>query len=429
MARSVCMGVLLSGLVGLLQAQIKEAYDLAPVAYSSTKDENTITRLQAAIDEQRRTLPGSNARQILKTLLDELNIPVASQTLVFSKTSKQNSLIGPKTPRALYFNQDFYVGYVPGGKIEIICCDDPTGMMFYTFDLSQPVEKRRFIRANDCLSCHATANTHNVPGMLVRSVYTQRDGQPLLTWGSFTTTPSSPISERWGGWYVTGQHGDSQHMGNKWLTTGADGQERFREQDGQNVETLSGYINTDAYLTNTSDLVALMIMEHQIEAHNVFAAARMNYLRRMYMIKAIHHGKFDAKEPTTAKMIQTHVSEILKILLFVDEIRLTGDGVQGSDEFVTEFRKRGKSYNQWSLRDLRLQKRLFKYRCSFMINSASFKMLPELIKTETLRQLHGILVKDATPEGLPKLSGREKERIHQILMHTHPDYQQANPER
>lgn len=128
-------------------------------------------------------------------------------------------------------------------------------------------------------------------------------------------------------------------------------------------------------------------------------------------------------------MIQSHVSEILKILLFVDEIRLTGDGVQGSDEFVTEFRKRGKSYNQWSLRDLRLQKRLFKYRCSFMINSASFKMLPVLIKTETLRQLHGILVKAATPEGLPKLSGREKERIHQILMHTHPDYQQANPER
>ncbi|BDS06346.1 hypothetical protein NT6N_13860 [Oceaniferula spumae] len=409
-------------------AQPKEAYDLAPVNYSRAKDDNTITRLQAAMDEQRRTLPGSDSRQILKALLDELNIPVASQTLVFSKTSKQRDLISPTNPRVLYFNQDFYVGYVPGGIIEVIACDDLKGMMFYSFDTSLPQEKRRFERTTTCLSCHSNANTHDVPGLLVRSVYPEKDGQPLLDWGSFITTPASPMSERWGGWYVTGKHGDDKHMGNKWMTLSTDGKKQFREQDGQNVQDLSDYLNTDAYLTNTSDIVALMVMEHQIEVHNVLSSVRMNYLRRVYLSRAMHDGQFDPKDESSAKMIRTHVSEVLKALLFANETPLLGDGVQGSEAFTQVFSKRGKSYNDWSLRDLRLQKRMFKYRCSYMIHSASFKMLPEPVKSETLRQLHAILTKDLKLSGLPELSRREKERIHLILLNTHEGYQKAASE-
>lgn len=404
-------------------AQIQPSYNLAPVHYSTAKENNTISRLQAAIDEQKSTLPGSSANQILKALLDELNIPVASQCLVFSKTSKQRDLISPATPRVLYFNQDFYVGYVPGGIIEVIACDDPSGMMFYSLNPSQPEKDRKFLRSNECLSCHSNTNTRDVPGLLVRSVFSDEEGQPQLDWGSFTTLPSSPLSERWGGWYVTGSHGDKNHMGNKWLKTGPDGKLEFREQDGQNVNDLTQYIKTDHYLTDTSDIVALMIMEHQIEAHNVMAAARMNYLRREYLSKAMHDGKFDPKDESSAKMIQSHVDEILSVLMFADELPLEGDGVQGTKDFVTEFSKRGVSYEGWSLRDLRLQKRLFKYRCSFMIRSASFKMLPEPIKTATLQQLNAILTQDAKPKGLPVLSSREKKRVHQILAHTLPSYQ------
>lgn len=419
--------ILLLGIVCLVPenglTQVQADYNLAPVYYSKARGNNTISRLQAAMDEQRRTLPGSTANQILKALLDELNIPVSSQCLVFSKTSKQRDLISPANPRALYFNRDFYIGYVPGGKIEVIACDDPSGMMYYTLDPSQPVKKRNFQRANDCLSCHSNTNTHNVPGLLVRSVYTDPAGQPQLTWGSFTTFPSSPLSERWGGWYVTGTHGDKEHMGNKWLKTGADGKLVFRKQDGQNVEDLSPYIDTSRYLTGGSDIVALMIMEHQIEAHHVMEAARLNFLRYEYLTKAMHDGEFDSKAENTSKMIESHVHAILSILMFANELPLHGDGVQGTNVFVTEFGKRGESYEGRSLRDLRLQKRLFKYRCSFMIHSESFKMLPEPIKTAVLHQLHAILTEGSTPEGLPKLSRREKERIDLILSHTLPAYQ------
>lgn len=406
-------------------AQIQPSYNLAPLYYDQAVENNTISRLQAAIKEQRRTLPGSNPKQILKALLDELNIPLSSQTLVFSKTSKQRDLIGPKNPRVLYFNQDFYVGYVPGGIIEVIACDDPSGMMFYSLDPSGSAKERRFLRSTDCLSCHANANTSDVPGLLVRSVFADADGQPQLDWGSFTTTPSSPLSERWGGWYVTGSHGAKRHMGNQWLKTDPDGKAVFREQDGQNVGDLSQYLDTGHYLTDTSDIVALMIMEHQIEAHNVMTAARMNFLRYEYLSKAMHDGQFDPTDDASAKIIQAHVGKILGVLLFSNELPLAGDGVQGRKDYVRDFKERGVEYNGWSLRDLRLQKRLFKYRCSYMIRSASFKMLPEPLKMQTLKQLHAILNKGLTPAGLPVLSDREKDRIHQILWHTLPAYQQC----
>lgn len=57
-------------------------------------------------------------------------------------------------------------------------------------------------RRKDCLICHDTAATAGVPGMLVRSLGQQHVDHRL------------PIEERWGGWYVTGQHGTIRHKGN-----------------------------------------------------------------------------------------------------------------------------------------------------------------------------------------------------------------------
>ena len=409
----------------LIHAQSRPDYDLAPVKYTTSKDSNTITRLQAAIDEKKLTLPGSTAKQVLKALLDELKIPVSSQMLVFSKTSLQREFISPANPRAVYFNSDFYIGWVPGGMIEVVACDDPTGMMFYSFDLNKPVKNRRFERNQECMTCHATQNTMGGPGLLVRSVFTEKDGQTVLSWGSSLTTPATPVSDRWGGWYVSGTHGQSRHAGNKWVTISESGRESYNKNHGQNVTDLSEYFDTGKHLTDTSDILALMIMEHQIQVHNSMAAAKMGYQRRVYLGRAINDGKYNTNSPAARKMVKGYVDSILKSLTFADEIRLPEDGITGSKTYQNDFTEQGLSHDGHSLRELRLEKRLFKYRCSFMIHSKAFDQLPDEIRIPVLGKLHRLVTGKEDLPGFPTLSSREKERIHSILSHTHLGYQKV----
>ncbi len=53
----------------------------------------------------------------MRSVLAALRVPVSSQTLVFSKTSFQYPKISPERPRALYYNDDVYVGQVHDGRL------------------------------------------------------------------------------------------------------------------------------------------------------------------------------------------------------------------------------------------------------------------------------------------------------------------------
>lgn len=424
---SACLALAVAAWVApsRLVAQTTPDYDLPPVNYTKAEDNNTITRLQAAMDEQRFTFPNSGAEDILKALLDELDIPVSSQVMVFSKTSLQRNIITPVNPRAIYFNRDYYVGHVPGGLIEVIACDDPSGMMFYSFDPNAKPGQRKFVRDFECMTCHANHNTMDVPGLLVRSVFTEKTGETVLPWGSFLTTPASPMSERWGGWYVTGTHGKSLHMGNKFVMRSVTDRLSYQKRHGQNVTDLSQYFDTEKYLTDTSDILALMLMEHQIQVHNTMYAAKMAYLRRVYLMKAIDKGKFDPGSDKVRKVVADHADQILKTLLFADAAALPTDGVDGSDAYEQAFLKAGVEHDGHSLRDLRLQKRIFKYRCSYMIRSKGFDLLPVPIKHEVLVRLNRMVTDEANYPGMPMLSSREKGRIHEILFHTHEGYRKV----
>src|SRR6185369_12949183 len=144
-----------------------------------------------------------------------LKVPRSSQTLVFSKTSLQRSRIGPKTPRAVYFADDVYVGYCQHGPVmEVSAVDPQLGTVFYTLE-QDAADRPKFVRQGDsCLLCHASSQTRGMPGHLVRSVYSDADGQPILSSGSFRIDQTSPLERRWGGWYVTGTHGKATHLGN-----------------------------------------------------------------------------------------------------------------------------------------------------------------------------------------------------------------------
>src|SRR5690606_38183441 len=140
----------------------------------------------------------------LKPLLEELEISINSQTLVFSKTSLQRQRIAPATPRALYFNDDVYVGYCQDGEVlEIAAVDADLGAVFYAIDQTDDLRPRLVRETDNCLICHGSSQTKNVPGFVLRSLYVNRAGFPLLAEGSHRIDQTSPIADRWGGWYVT----------------------------------------------------------------------------------------------------------------------------------------------------------------------------------------------------------------------------------
>jgi hypothetical protein len=193
---------------GLCAGQRTDDFEHEAIQYLKTPANDAITQLQTEINSGKVQLEYNAKNGYLSAVLKHLNIPVASQILVFSKTSFQREKISPNTPRALYFNERATIGWVQGGPVvEVVANDPQQGAMFYVLEQSK-TGKPRFLRQNyECLQCHNSTMTAGVPGHIMRSVYPGPDGQPEFRAGTFLTTDNSPMEERWGGWYVTGKHG------------------------------------------------------------------------------------------------------------------------------------------------------------------------------------------------------------------------------
>jgi hypothetical protein len=131
--------------------------------------------------------------------------------------------------------------------------------------------------------------TRGVPGHILRSVFAMRDGSPDFRSGTHLTTDASPMSERWGGWYVTGKHGAMRHMGNATLA-GEPGSAHVDREKGANVTDLSPYFDTDAYPTPGSDIVALLVLQHQADVHNLLTKVG-GQVRSALEDDAAIHGK------------------------------------------------------------------------------------------------------------------------------------------
>jgi hypothetical protein len=206
----VLIALLLSPSVCRAQVDIEEA----PISYTDTKDDNGVSKLIERLNSGDAELEYECSNGYLRSILKSLDVHESTQALVFSKTSMQVRHISPGNPRAIYFNDDVYVGWVRGSDIMELSTSDPKlGAAFYTVTMS-PGEAH-FQRAGyECLGCHVTSMTQGVPGHTVRSVFPKVDGSVDPKQRSFVTDHTSPITERWGGWYVTGLHGDMKHMGN-----------------------------------------------------------------------------------------------------------------------------------------------------------------------------------------------------------------------
>jgi hypothetical protein len=407
-------------------------FDDDVIRYRSPEARDPVARLQPRIDQGEVKLSFNPRHGYLDAVLRALNVPVSSQVLVFSKTSFQAAHISPQAPRALYFNDDVYVGWVQGGDVvEVASVDPEKGGIFYTL-AQQNASRPKFARRDDCLQCHAAPPTLGVPGFFLRSVYPGPDGTPLLQAGSFDTTDHSPMNERWGGWYVSGVHGKQLHMGNVVAKDPAN-PEQLDRVAGADVTDLRKLLDVTPYLTPHSDIVALMVLEHQVRLHDLIT--RVNYETRIVeseqQVLARQYGEtFGVWSESARRRVNRPVEVLLQDMLFTGEALLT-DPVKGTSNFQAEFEQRGpKDHLGRSLRQFDLRRRLFRYPCSFLIYSEAFDSLPKVAKDRLYRRLWEVLTgRDGSP-AFAALSSADRQAIFEILLETKPglpDYWKQAP--
>ena len=403
-------------------------YDQAPIEYSTTTPRDPVAGLMQSLATKSAKLEYDRERGYLPSLLKLLKIDPSSQTLVFSKTSMQSRFISPVNPRAIYFNDHTYVGYIPGSPVlEIASMDPSQGAMFYTIDQDDRLIPRIERKTHDCLQCHdSTSQTGGVPGLVMRSVYPDEDGQPLFAAGTHRTIGSSPWGERWGGWYVTGSFGKHPHMGNQLFEDEKAAGEKTTAPD--DLKDVSGRIDPKLHLTPHSDLVAILVLTHQAEAHNLMT--RANYAARLAIQAEKEMAESMGKAPDIAGLvsssrIRSAGEALVRCLLFCDEAALEAP-VSGSSDFARRFAVAGlRDSRGRSLRDLDLQKRFLRYPCSYLIYSEQFEALPAPMKTFVYQRLHEVLSGKDQSEPFAHLSREDRQAVLEILRATKTDFPQA----
>ncbi|HWB85331.1 MAG TPA: hypothetical protein VG675_14405 [Bryobacteraceae bacterium] len=391
--------------------------DDAAIAYTTAPLDNPATQLEKKLDSGALTLRYNAAHGYLESVLEALGIPASSQILVFSKTSFQAPKIGPRTPRAIYHTDNVAVGFVRGGDLlEVAAVDPRQGVVFYTID-QYPAEKPHMARRGECLQCHVGVSTLGVPGLVVRSVMVDRSGAQMLRAGSYITDHRSPLKNRWGGWYVTGTTGSQLHMGNQILENPND-PASFDRKKGTNVTSLESYLDTGAYLRPDSDIVSLMVLEHQTRMTNLIT--RLGFETRI----ALHDGKGQLNAASRQKL--TGITEnVVRYMLFADETPLT-EAVKGTSSYAADFSKQGPhDHHGRSLRELDLSHRMFRYPCSFLIYSAQFDALPAPAKDMVYRRLWAVLSGHDQSPTFARLTASDRRAILEILLDTKhglPDY-------
>jgi hypothetical protein len=426
--RTICLALAALLWNAAVAARATEMYEQSPVNYSASQPNDAIARLQARLTDGTVKL-GGRERELISGLLRELRVPTESQVVVFSKTSLQRQRISPDRPRAIYFSDDCYIGWVPGGLVEVIAIDPRLGPVFYQLDpgAARAGAKPSFVRDNDCLRCHGGTFVRDIPGLFVRSLHTDADGEMLLRGGSAVVDFRTPFTNRWGGWYVTGKHGSALHRGN--VFTEEKNNELVADfKRGANVTSLDQYFDTSRYLTNSSDIVALLVLEHQTAMQNTITRAGMNCRRMLEYQEALLR---ELKETSTNELAYDSVRsvfngavrDLVDDLLFYQEAVLPA-GLEGWLAYQQAFQANARrNAAGQSLKDFSLHGQLFRNRCSYLIYSDSFLALPLQLKRRVYARLKEILEAENPESRYAYLGKDERVRITTILLETHPEFQ------
>ena len=351
----------------------------------------------------------------LRSVLDALQVPVSSQSVVFSKTSLQQHYISPSNPRAIYFSDTVIVAFIRNAPLlELAALDSHQGVVFYALQRPETEGARpQIVRSDACLSCHEVRETLGVPGLLARSLPVSAGGQPVPDVTPFSSDHRSPFAERWGGWFVTGGTGRTLHMGN--TLTSVDGNASRPTRPPQPLQSLEGKFDADGYPSPYSDVAALMTFNHQVRMINLMT--RVGYETRI----ALDHLQDNAPSAAAAnRLIAADAREFVDYLLFVDESPLP-EKFESTSGFQQQFERYGpRDRRGRSLKQMELETRLFRYPCSYMIYSPAFDGLPQATRDAIYTRMWEVLSGNDHDRKYARLTPQLRADIVDILVDTKP---------
>jgi hypothetical protein len=411
LAVGLISGVIFAAAGGERNRSLSERFvkwtDHPAIRYHETNTSDPVARLIEDVAGGRVQLRRNGPSGYLRSVLDALHISVDSQIMVFAKDSVQASRISAMNPRALFFNNAAVVGWVRGGFIELASQDPKQGVIFYS--LKESIIGAPSFARNDagCLSCHYSFSSVGVPGMLARSFL------------QYNVTDRTPFEKRWGGWYVTGQ-GGGPHLGNIDLAHLAD----VPPPAGTlNWSSLENKFDTAGYLAPQSDLVALLVFEHQMQMMNLLTRigweARVLDFRRGKTDDQLRASGDDPSDQTAS--LEDAAQEVVDYMLFVEEAPLRGP-IRGATDFAAQFTSQGpRDHKGRSLRELDLHTRLLTHPCSYMIYSAQFEQLPVAAKDAIYRRMWQVLSGQEHDPAYARLTPESRAAIVEILRDTKPN--------
>ena len=398
--------LLLTAAVGLVstvavvsQQRRTGAFDLSinhpAIKYLVADTDTVVDRLNAKLRDGSARLVWDDKTGYIKSVLELLDVPVESQVMVYTQTSLQSQYIKMDNPRAIYFNDRVSVGYIRGaGLIEIVAQDPAMGSIFYTINEMNVALPTAGRDSSNCLRCHLSWDTLGVPGMSILTTFPRKTDADYAN-GGFVDH-YKPIAERWGGWYVTGRKLPPRHMGNFPL---------FMPKPSPPPPpraSLEGVFNLDGYLTPYSDIVALMVLEHQATFSNL-------------VTRAVWETRVGGANTRVVEAAET----LADYMLFVDEAKIPAGGIEGSSGFTEKFLAMGMQDAEGrSLRELDLKSRLQKYPLSYMIYSPAFRAMPEEPKNLVMAKINRVLSGEITDAKYAHLTPAIRSAIREILQST-----------
>lgn len=375
-----------------------------PHNYSEHQPKDRFAGLLKQIEKGDFQPDTSSDQALLRSLLQGLKVPVSSQILLFSASSLQSEIINPRNPRALFFNEDTYVGYVPGGVLEVAAADPEVGPIFYVFDRLQPGGPfPRVQRGTKCFNCHGGTATKRLPGLIAESLLVSQAGSSLETYRRDEQGHQIPLENRFGGWHLTGKHHISGHKANVFGLARGGKIEKTEVVPGQTWDTAK-------HLLPTSDILPHLVHEHQIGFEN-------RLVRGIYIVRQLKHDRKGMLGNAEQEEIDTWAQDFARYVLFADEAKFPREGIEGDPAYVRDFLEgRITSKRGLSLKDFDLKTRLFKHRCSFMLYTDTWEHAPKEIKDRVYYRMAEAL-RDAQPS-MPHLAAEERRVIREILKET-----------
>jgi hypothetical protein len=158
-----------------------------------------------------------------------------------------------------------------------------------------------------------------------------------------------------------------------------------------------------------SDIVALMVFEHQMHMMNLITRVGWEY--RVAAALAQDTGK---RNDMIEAQLRDATRELVDYLLFIDEPPLPGK-IKGTSGFAEKFAAQGPSDGKGrSLRQFDLERRLMRYPCSYMIYSPAFEALREDAKKAIYQRMREVMTS--------RFLAEDREAVTEILRGTKKDF-------